>query len=46
MGAARQAMKNMKFPSGGGGGVFGGTAALLGLGGLAWGVNASLYNGN
>jgi hypothetical protein len=38
-----QAFRNIKLPSGGAG--IGGLGALLGLSGLAYGVNASLYNG-
>jgi hypothetical protein len=39
-----QAFKNIKLPVGGRG-AFGGFGALLGLGGMAYGINASLYNG-
>ena len=42
--AAREALKNVRIP-GGAGGFFGGAGALLGLGALTYGVNASLYNG-
>jgi hypothetical protein len=41
---AKQFFKNLKFP-GGGKGFFGGTGALLGLAGISYGANASLYNG-
>eukprot|EP00158_Paraphelidium_tribonemae_P005308 Partr_v1_DN27272_c2_g1_i1_m38392 putative Prohibitin 2 len=41
--AAREAIKNIRFP-GGPGGFLGGTGALVGLGLAAYGVNASLYN--
>ena len=42
--AGRQFAKQFQFP-GGGRGLFGGISALVGLGAVSYGVNASLYNG-
>jgi prohibitin 2 len=34
------------FPKGSGKGIFGGAGALITLGAIGYGVNASLFNGN